>query len=78
MTNPVDALVRVTVTTKEGDIYEFPSMSLAVVSEVVKSSSLHGFASLSLVNQSQVCLLIPTRIIATIAFEGGIQWRCPV
>ncbi len=68
-------LVKLTITTHLGAVYEFPDVPSHVIEEFIKSPNLHGFPSLSLANMSSACLILPTRIIATIAVEGEVRWR---
>ena len=71
------SLVSVIVTTELGAVYHFPDMQRAHVEALLKSPNLHGFAQVTFVNQSAACLVIPARIIRTIAVDGEIKWRCP-
>lgn len=71
-------LVQVAVTTELGAVYNFPDMLKSHVDALVMSPNLHGFAQITFVNQSTACLIIPARIIKTIAVDGEIKWRCPV
>ena len=73
--NTTSNLVNITITTQLGAVYELPDVPEATIAELLKSPNLHGFPSLSLINQSQACLVIPTRIIATIAVAGEVRWR---
>lgn len=77
---PTDAegLVQVTITTELGAVYEFPDMFLHVLETLIASETLHGFAQVSLINQSSACLVLPTRIVKTIAVNGEIKWRSRV
>lgn len=75
---PPPKLVKVTITTELGAVYEFPDMFLHVLEALTLSPTLNGFAQISLVNASSACLVMPTRIIKTIAADGEIKWRCPV
>lgn len=74
---PSPSLVRVTITTELGAVYELPDMFAHVLETLLVSDKLHGFPQISLVNASSACLVMPTRIIKTIAVDGEIKWRCP-
>ena len=69
-------LVKVKIETQLGAIYEFPDMALATMEALIASETLHGFAQVSLVNQSGSCLVVPARIINTISIDGEIKWVC--
>lgn len=68
-------LVKLTIITSLDAEYIFPDVPEKSIEELVKSPNLHGFPSLSIVNQSGACLVLPTRIIKTIAVNGEIKWR---
>lgn len=73
--NTTSKLVKLTLTTSLGAEYVLPDMPEKTVEELIKSPNLHGFSSLSLVNQSGACLIIPVRTIETITVDGEIKWR---
>lgn len=81
MTQPAteepDTLVEVEIESDLGAHYKIPDCSWKLLWQLTRSESLHGFPSLSLVNVSQACLVIPTRIIKTISANGQILWRSP-
>lgn len=75
MTTITLKLVKLTILTSLDAEYVLPDMPEKSIEELIKSPNLHGFPSLSLVNQSGACLIIPTRIIKTISVDGEIRWR---
>ncbi len=78
MTAPVDTpLVAVMVVTELGAEYHFPDVLRSQIEPLLVSDTLHGFTQLTVINQSGACLVIPKRIIKTIALDGEIKWRTP-
>lgn len=71
---PPQELVEVTIETTLGAVYKFPDMTRSVVERIVKDNiSLQG--DLVLTNVSQAALVVPTRIIKTLAINGEVNWR---
>jgi hypothetical protein len=73
--NTTTKLVKLTITTSLDAEYVLPDVPEKAIEELIKSPNLHGFPTLSLVNQSQACLMIPARIIKTVAVDGEVRWR---
>lgn len=70
-------LVTVKIVTELGAEYVFPDVLKETMDALLSSDTLHGFAQISLVNQSAACLVIPRRIIKTISVNGEVRWACP-
>lgn len=71
---PSVELVRVTIETTLGAIYEFPDMPRAELDRLLKDNiAFQGDLTLS--NVSRAVLLLPTRIIKTLAINGEVKWR---
>lgn len=73
--NTTIKLVKLTLTTFLEAEYVLPDVPDKTIEELIKSPSLHGFTTLSLVNQSGACLMLPSRIIKTVAVDGEVRWR---
>lgn len=71
-------LATVTITTELDAVYTLPDMFVGSVESLTNSENLHGFAQISLVNVSGACLIMPSRIIKTIAVNGEVVWRSRV
>jgi len=71
---PPQELVEVSIETTLGAVYKFPDMTRAAVERVLKDNiSLQG--DLVLTNVSTAALVVPTRIIKTLAINGEVKWR---
>ena len=73
---PPHELVRVTLTTHLGAVYEVPDMTRAQIEQTLTEDWALG-SSLTLVNVSQAVLVLPFRILASIAVNGELKWRAP-
>lgn len=72
-TLPPVELVKVTIETSLGSTYEFPDMTRSAVERLIKDNiSFQG--DLTLANVSGAVMVIPTRIIKTLAVNGEVKW----
>jgi hypothetical protein len=71
---PPQELVHVTIETTLGAIYKFPDMTRDAVERIIKDNiSFQG--DLVLTNVSKAVLVLPTRIIKTLAINDEVKWR---
>lgn len=68
-------LVDVAVETILGAKYAFPDVEETVVEQVL--TSLERSNNITLVNASNACLILPTRIILTLCMNGVEKWKRP-
>jgi hypothetical protein len=69
-------LVPAEITTKEGDVYVFPCMLQSEAQQWIDNASSFSYQTqLTLVNVSGACLVLPTRVIATISIGGVEVWK---
>lgn len=73
---PID-LVAVTIVTKLEETYLFPDMARGEIERVIVEDWAIPSGTLTLVNVSQACLVIPIRIIRTIKINDEVKWSSP-
>ena len=73
MTATSTELVEVTVETLLGARYVFPDMPRDVIGSL-QSSGFTCSGQLVLVNASNVTLVLPSRIVKSISYDGEVKW----
>lgn len=71
----MSVLADVTVETTLGAKYLFPDVEKGIIEQVLRHVSSHP--SITLVNQSNACLVLPTRIVQVIKIDDVEKWRAP-
>lgn len=72
--SPPSGLVTVTIETRMGAVYQFPDMTRGSVDKLLRDNiAFQGDIILS--NISRATLVLPTRIIKTLAIDGEVKWR---
>jgi len=66
-------LVSIELETILGSVYVFPDVDLEEVETMLKH--FHDSASVTLVNVSKVCLVLPPRIVNVIRVAGEERWK---
>lgn len=71
----MSALYEVEVDTTLGVKYVFPDMEGEIIEQALRNIGAHS--TLTLVNQSTACLVLPVRILQTVRVGGVEKWRRP-
>lgn len=75
MTERVFRLVDLIIETKLGKTYTFPDVEDTIVAQVLRNVERHP--NITIVNQSNACLVLPTRIVQVLKVDGAEKWRAP-
>jgi HD-like signal output (HDOD) protein len=74
---PPPDLVVVIINTRLKETYRFPDMTRREIERVIAEDWALPTGTLTLVNISQACLVLPIRIIAEVFVDGVKKWSAP-